>query len=648
MKSIIRLFKAIPIKNRSYSNASPKNSMINYANVSFATIGKGFIFGPEVVSNYNEKELTNLISIVENEFGITPQQMNSTFHKSWEKVRDAPMFQLVMEQIVHYITTYGFEELGIFNESTVYIPIEKLEIPALTGGINLTVIRGYTYGEIKEKIINMLNQGIALKEETIDDVVHVANVVGFSDEEIKQVKNKEVKIKLYDKLNTFPENPTEFLRYLIYKATGKTLLIKNKATIIKIKEASENTEVASLFIKYHETYGLEKLATIFYRFKPLFLAFKGYYTLSGRINKIRKMATYMHTPMKKDLINDITNMLSNCEDFKISAFENALTQVSIFRKIRLAYALKFRTRKCDSILYRIRNGKAYAKEFNYTSPIAAGLALEYVKKSIVSDIRNNVEGKRIYIPEYVVYALPATEKQFTGNFPSGSYITVPQDMIMGVYWENLPEGRVDLDLSAQSLNVGKIGWDSSYRSHDRSILFSGDLTDASKGATELFYVKHMNKDTMLMMLNFFNQHYFTKDTSVPFKIMIATKDDNQFTQGDRYIGTNHYMINPNNLICTIKSEISSTQKILGMLDINNDCKFYFIETNIGETITSKDGKYTEQSRKFLYTFYTSTITLNEILALAGAKIITEKGQTVDIDLSPENLEKDTIMKLLYK
>jgi len=87
------------------------------------------------------------------------------------------------------------------------------------------------------------------------------------------------------------------------------------------------------------------------------------------------------------------------------------------------------------------------------------------------------------------------------------------------------------------------------------------------------------------------------------------------------------------------------QKILGLLVVSPDeSRFYFSEISIGQSITSSGNKYTEQARKYLFNFYTNTISLNEILILAGAEIVREM-ESVDIDLSPENLEKDKIISL---
>ncbi len=645
MKSTIRLFKAVPITVKKKKKAS--KDLIK------STILRGFIFSPEVIANYSESKLQNFIDIIEEEIGLTPEKLNQTFHKSWNKVKTAPMEQLIIEQLIHYFTTYGFESLGIYNKESVYIPVEKLEIPELKeGGINITIIRGYTKKELKEKILDLLSSGIALKAETIEDVFEVCEFVKINEKDLAKIKNKEVKIKLYDELKIVPENPIEFLRYMIYKTTGKTLIIKNVQTEEEIKDSmnsdsntlgkiniNSNNVVIDMFAKYQKQYGLKKLAEIFYRFKPLFLAFKKNDKLKPIINKIRRMAPTYHKPMEEDYLNNITSKLKNKHTIIVSMLKEELEKVNTFRKIRLAYALNFRTGYSDGILYRIRNGKSYAKEFNFSEQKRVKKILDIVLNSIVEDIKKNVKGKKIYLPEVISYTLPATEKQFTGNIPSGSYVIVKKDMIFGIHWENLDTCRVDLDLSL--INVGgKIGWDSSYRNDEETILFSGDITDAPKprGATELFYVRRQSKEAHLLLNNYYNYEDNRDKIDVPFKIIIGQEQVSNLKQ--------NYMINPNNVKIIVPSIINVKQKILGLLvTTRNECRYYFTETGLGSFRTSFNKDYVEWAKNYLFNYYENSIKLSDILKKAGAKIVDDI-KKCDINLSPEALEKDTILNLI--
>lgn len=633
MESIIKLFRAVPIKTKQKGEV---NKILQKE-----AIQNGFILTPEVFGNYSYNELMILIGRVKKELGLSSRQMNNAFHKSWYKIKTATDEELVIEQIIHYITTYGFEALGIYNGDSVYIPTEKLNIPKINEDkIRLIVIKGYTKEEIKEKLITLLQTGIALKEDTKKDILEVALWVELNEKEIRDVKNKEVKAALYDYLNLVPESAVEFLRFLVYKATDNTLLIKNKKTIAIIK-AKKGLSVTGYLARYKQSYGLEKLAEIFLRFKPLFLAFRTNRQSKTIINKIRKLAVKNHKPMAEDYLNTVTAKIKS-GDLDMEKMIDKLSKVNIFRKIRLAYALNFRTKDINSIVYKVRNGKGYATKFDFPRVDELGLAYRFVLGSIVNDLRPQVEDKKIYIPKNIKYALPATEKQFSGNFPSGSYVTLPKNIVIGVHWENVGRSRIDLDLSMINLN-DKYGWDSNYRNEGRTLLFSGDLTDAQKpyGATELFYVKKQTKDAFIMSLNYFN---FDDETPVPFKLFIAN--------GSGSLIDKNYIVDPNKVLVSIDSKMIEHQKTLGLLVTTPDeNRFYFSETGIGDSITSRNTEATEHSRKYMMAYLENPITLNNLFLKAGATIYDDKKNAlkgIDVDLSPELLEKDTIIKLLQK
>lgn len=360
------------------------------------------------------------------------------------------------------------------------------------------------------------------------------------------------------------------------------------------------------------------------------------FKLKTTINRIRKLARKYHEPMPDDYLNEITRQIKQGWIIHEKILKEELSKANIFRKIRLAYALQFRTKSVSSILYRIRNGKGWAKSFQFTEKSTAKEILNIVEDSIVADL--DVRGKKIYIPNHMTYALPATEKQFTGDFPSGSYISVPKDMIVGIHWENTSGHRIDLDLSVVN-DEGKFGWDADYRSDDRTILFSGDMTDARKpkGASELFYVARQTTNAYLLFVNYYN---YDSEVDVPFKIIVAKEQVKNLSQ--------NYIVNPNNVFSVAKTKINQKQKVLGLLITTpEECRFYFAETYLGGSITSYGSEFSEHARRFLFAFYRNTINLGDILEMAGAEMV-DSGEGCDIDLSPENLEKDKIIQLLRR
>ncbi len=638
MRSTIRLFKCVPVKDATKIDVDTGMQ----ARFLEETIQHGFVLAPQILANYTERELEAVIATVVDEIGLSGVQLNSSFHKSWIKIHDAPINQLVMEQLVHYFTTYGFERRGIYDKDSVYIPRESLAIPEISGfedGLPLTVIKGWPKDEIMDRLMDLLASGIALKDSTLEDVVNVAIYLDVDETQISRVKNKEARVMLYDHLDKIPGDPVEFLRLVLYKATKKTLLIKSDKVIKDIK-ASANLQLVKSFQKYDDEHGFKKLAGIFNRFKPLFLAFKTNAKLKQQVNVISKLSKKHHVPMPEDYLNQVTARMKKGIEIVPSELQAHLAKVNVFRKARLAYALKFREEDPVSIMYKVRNGTAFSKEFKFPEPNVVQRVLEMVIGSIVSDLRH-LAGKKIYIPGNIVYALPSTEKQFTGDIPSGSFVDVDGAMIAGVHWQNVDTHRVDLDLSL--LNAGsKIGWDGAYRDMqgEGGILFSGDMTDASdEGAAEMFYITRQDAGNYILSLNYYNRE---KDVQVPFTIFVATSEQLDYLPSD-------HVVNPNSIVCKAVSKMDRSQKVLGLMAITDRyTRFHFSEAYIGNTASVQSKDYMRHALNYFTSFYTNPVSLNDILQQAGAIIITNKERRgeCDVDLSLENVDKGTFLNIL--
>lgn len=626
MQSTIRLFKALPIADH---NRTTENKELMKQ-----TLSKGFVFAPDVLAHYSDTEYLTIL--VDEAYGRGSEELNQTFHKSFAKVRDASIEQLFFEQIMHYFTTYGAEHFGIYSEELVYIPSEDLNAPELTDDVRVVVIRGLTKEELKDKLMTLLSSGIALHERTIADALDVAQFVSVDESDLERIANKEVKAALYDHLGIVPSNPVEFLRFVVYRATERTLLIKNGALVSEIK-GRNNTDVVKYFNIYDADHGLHRLAEVFYRFKPIFLAFRTNSALKRYVNRIRRLARRHHKPMQEDLLNSLTGRLKRGDGVNVTDFLIDLDQANLFRRIRLAYALKFRTTDADSILYRIRNGKSFATDFGFTRKEAARYFYDLTLGSITANIAQKVEGQKIFIPEGIHYGLPATEKQFTGNLPSGTWVEIGEDMVCGIHWENQDDHRIDLDLSISNA-TGKIGWDGYYRDLSEEIYFSGDLTDAPKpkGATEVFHIGQEARGVWLMNVNYYN--FGGGEVDVPFKIVAASEHRRNITFG--------YTIDPNKIVALSNSVMDVKQKMLGIVVADDDsAKFYFAESNMGNSITSRFNRHSEHALKYLVNYYTNAISLNDVLVDAGAKLVDDAAEA-DIDLSPEVADKTTFIDLL--
>lgn len=614
----IRLFNAVHVEHR------------NDATVSIETLEATIPFGYVLDAAISPDRTT--LKALNKRIGISGEQANATFHKSWEKVRSAKMEQLVLEQIIHYVTTYGFHSIGIYNPASVYIPNEKLEVPKITDDLSLTYVRGLTADQLLAEIVK-LGSGVALHEDSLDDIMTIVQTLRFDPDFVDRIGNHELQARLCGFYRRVPEDPVAFLRYLVYRVTDSSLLIKNDNLIALIKAAgpAQYRILNKLILS-----APADLASIFYRFKPIFLALKSVARDRTFFNRLRKKAVKLHRPLPIDYLNSVTGQIKKgVLDFDELALR--VSKATVFRKIRLAYALQFRLNAGRSIVYAVRNGTGWATEFEWPEELhgPTSQAFNIVFDSLIESLRPQVEGKEVFIPSSVSYALPATEKQFAGPFPFGSYVATSQDTVFGIHWFNLEDHSVDLDLSLLS-TTGKIGWDARYR--DETALFSGDLTDAPlpKGATEMFYVKN-GIAPHLVMCNYYN---FRAENPVEAKIIVANEAPKKLTE--------NYMVDVNHIVAKADISVTKKQTILGLvLTVDGQTRFYFGNLGVGCGISAQAKEHTEHARTYMTDRFATALDFRELLVAAGATVVSDEPvREPFINLSPESLTKSSILSLL--
>lgn len=558
---------------------------------------EGFIIEPdalwakkEIISYYSKEKLNG-------------NDLNKTFHKSWQKIKESSRTELLIEQINHYISTYGSN-----FQNEIYIPKEILNVPDLK--LTFKVIKAYTQEEMQEKCLSLLKSGIALKEETIDDLLYILHTeleYDFTGKE--NIRNKEAVIKIADRYDIYPENSVEFFRYVIYKTTRTTLLIKSNDLIDDIKKSKFNPTY--LF----ENFGLEKMAEIFNRFKPLFLAYKN--RAPKTINKISKLSKVYHQPLISNPLNNATNIL--LENSDLNWLENA-TPFALFKVLSACYSRMYGQ---NTFVYRIRNGKSWTKKGTATSvnELNYDFILNYLKS------KYNLSEKKFYFPKDVAFGLPTSEKMFVGNIPTGTRF-YGERLAVGIYWED-SWGANDLDLSGLNI-AGKIGWNAAYNQDNGQLMYSGDMTSAPNGAVEYLYAnKYLNTPTLVM------NSVFSGDSNCGYKIVIGKGDDISYD----------YMMNPNNLFAEAKCNSVQKQTILGML-LPKDGKQCFVLLNFGagNSHVSGTSEVSTMATNALYQQWYESISFNHLIEKLGA-IITSEKEEADFDFSLETLEKDSFTKI---
>lgn len=640
VRAVLNLFKGAPKLDEKNFPPQTLDNEKNLANGFFIT-EEAFKVCPLVA---DEK----ILAFIKDKFGQNIFELNRGFYKSFATVADSTPEKILANKLLHYMSTYGLESFGLFDRELVYIPNDALELPADAKPIKIFVVNALDAAEIKSRALKMIQSGAALSEETLEDLIAVIKFLGM-ELNVDDVPNKEFAIRLCKLLNILPDDPVQFLRCMIYDLTGSTLLIKDAATIFALKMKTD-VDVNEKFSRYIERNGLAKLAGVFHRFKPLWLAFKPHSAyMCTTINKMRKLADRHHKPAPPKFLERLTS----AEKISLNELKAELANVTPFRKVSLANALLYRTAAPESIVYNIRNGKAFAEDFHGGLKFDAQKILDVIVGSIVEDLSPNVSGKKIFIPDRFVYAVPVSEKKFVGNIPYGSsYAFEKNSVVVGVHWFNLAddkgaEDRVDLDLHLNS-DKRDLGWQNDFNdenfidSKERKVIFSGDMTDApidKGGATEAFFVGETLTDEVLMLnLNDYNRVNHS-DVAVPFKLILADVAQEKI---DR-----KYLLDAHEIGFCVPSEISSGEMFLGFLlsDESGAKKFYFFSRSTGERIVARSDELTDKVTSAMLTTFNSCLNLNELLRRAGAVLDDVTADDCDLNLDPAEVTKDILLGL---
>ena len=565
----------------------------------------GFIIAPKAVWAKD-----NIIRYYQQE-KLNGNDLNQTFHKSWSKIKHSSRYELLLEQIKHYVSTYGSN-----FQAEIYIPNEVLEVPEVA--LSYKVINAYSKKQMTEKCLFLLKTGIALKEETIDDLLAIlVDELSYSFTGDEKIKNKEAIAKLASVYNILPTNTMDFFRYIILMTTGNSLLIKNSMVILAIKESKYNPAVQ------FKAFGLQKLAEIFNRFKPLFLAYKN--KCPKTINKISKLAKKHHKPLVQNPLNKASSQLFFAAD---SHWLDNATPFALFKALSACYT---RWKGQDAFVYRIRNGKSWIKQVNekwagYSSYKKTLNQQNY--EFLLSYLMDKYDllDKKIYLPDDIIFALPTSEKMFVGNIPTGTRF-YGKKLAVGVYWRN-EWGANDLDLSGLNI-TGKIGWDADYRQYD-NLMYSGDITNAPDGAVEYLYANQGLSAPTLVKNN-----VYSGDSDCTYKIIIGRGDDINY----------NYMMNPNKLFAEIKCKAIQRQMILGIFipEGSRQC-FTLLNFGAGHTRVSGNSQLSTIATRALYQQWSAPLTFNDLVRDLGAEIVKDPNEA-DVGFDIDGLERDSFIKI---
>ena len=606
----MKTFNGDLVKLFNISIEDPRNE-VDYVTLNNSAMQVGYIVHPDAC-NLATQEFIYSIS----------GNVNSTFYQNWEDVTSKTRFELFIDQLLHYVTTYGTdfacEGNGYVPNSTpvgpVYISLFK----------DYKVIMPCTEEDVYNRCMDMLTSGIAMKQATIETVVdYVVEYVTMNDLlttgefDIDDIANREAVTLLCDELGIAPNKKFDLFRYIMYKTTGSTLIIKNKPTINAIIRSNTQFDFNTLSDKQ-----LIGLASIFYRFKPLFLAFKktcntgAYYStpVTSRnahvINKIRRMAPKYHTPLAESVM---TTMLGKAHDSTV--ITETAAQMNTFQIIRLMNTIIERLNRTDEkAMYIVRNGKMFVKDAKSYDGMITYYATVFniLKNELVS--RLSEKATYVKYPKNMVLACPTSEKNFVGDLPFGTYMDLQDsDSFIGIYWKE-EWGTHDFDLSVLNIDGIKVGWYSRYYSDNQDVVYSGDMTSARPEATEIMLFKKGATDGSVMV-----NRYNGRDGS-KFRFFGGVEPNMKLKR--------NYMVDPNFIKFSADVVSDTVEQTIGLL---NDGRFYVMALGSGNSIVSFH-KGSKQNERYYASVLKaqSYLKLNYILSAAGF---------IDVD-SVEELPKD--------
>lgn len=534
------------------------------------------------------------------------------FYNNYNEVTSKSRGELWVDQVIHYFTTYGYEALGI--KANAWIPSDELKPPEDYPN-KFKVIQFLSVDECKARFTSFLKESLtSIKDEQERYFLETLFDTDYYLGKIENIKSKEVKMIYYKIWGIVPNDPEDFLRLLVYLCTNKVTLIKDKETIETIKNCDYRFNAKTYFELYPD---YTKLAEIFFRYKPIFLAFKKHEGCAPIINKIRRLADTYHKPQPQVGVKNY----SQCSELEKANIRKNASNRELVKLINY-YLNRYNN------LYNIRNGKIWIGE-EKTERIYPAFDLIPLLRELQNRLQDIYKDKLFLLPKDLTYAIPTTEKQMMGPIPWGSFVKAPQNQVsIGISWENQEDIRVDLDLHARN-SLQHIGWNWQYYSYEHDIVYTGDMTDAEHGASEAIGFFDYNEEEPYIFS--INKYSGPKNTKFNFFINEATKEKNPFNKSKQ-------------LITPITMSIESDMQ----LGFFRDGYFVFCGGSLSEGRIPRENR--ENYFNAFVNKYNNILALNEsfIQDVLGGKVIYEIPEKAEkyIDLRPEALSKNTLLDLI--
>lgn len=640
-KYAVRLFKAIPrdVVMKSGHSANAVNWSQCFEHGFLVINDRGDIMSDISVEAWR---------IIDDIFGKNAVQFNNTFYQDFRTVRDMTNLERILDQLMHYMSTYGREMVGL--EARPYIPVRDFDFEGIPE-MNISVDQILVIQMVDDKVLGDMvdNMVKTVKAPNIMMRTGFQYLWPYMSVTDKDIQSFELKCIYYDETGRVPSQNIDFLRYIVYKTTGRPMLIKDRTTIEIIKRANPDYKLIGLWQKCD----VNSMAEIFYRYKPLFLAFKHIGTLRGWhehtasnpnmahvINRIRRAAVEHHKPLDEASVQNMIRMY-----IEGKSVAHLVAKASNRDLVKIINSLLNSLEAEQPRVFNIRNGKAYVaegviktrKEYQKRNEM-----MTYIYNQLIARMGDKYKNVVFVMPEHIEYTVPTSEKQMVYTYPWGTRIKVPGEggYTMGMHWFDQHNQRVDLDLHMNGINGTHIGWNAGY--YNSETTYSGDMTAAPQpnGAAEAVEFRTRNNDYNMTI------NKFSGPDSVDFKLFVSK----EHVGGDR----NKFTYRPaDDLIPTIPMQFVGNDGNTMNIGITYKGDFYFYGSRISSGIVPAQNY--NQFIQGVSAKITSMLLMREFLEDCGATIMIQApdsavNQTGDemavIDLSPEALIPTTLFEVI--
>lgn len=640
-KYAVRLFKAIPremvMKSGHSANAINWSQCFEHG---FLVINdRGDIMSDISVEAWR---------IIDDIFGKNAVQFNSTFYQDFRTVRDMTNLERVLDQIMHYMSTYGREMVGL--EARPYIPVRDFDFEGIPG-MNISVDQILVIQMVDDKVLGDMvdNMVKTVKAPNIMMRTGFQYLWPYMSVSDKDIQSFELKCIYYDETGRVPSQNIDFLRYMVYKTTGRPMLIKDRTTIEIIKRANPDYKLIGLWQKCD----INSMAEIFYRYKPLFLAFKHIGTLRGWhehtasnpnmahvINRIRRAAVEHHKPLNEASVQNMIRMY-----IQGKSVAHLVAKASNRDLVKIINSLLNSLEAEQPRVFNIRNGKAYVaegvtktrKEYQKRNEM-----MTYIYNQLIARMGDKYKNVVFVMPEHIEYTVPTSEKQMVYTYPWGTRIKVPGDggYTIGMHWFDQNDQRVDLDLHMNGINGAHIGWNAGY--YNSEATYSGDMTAAPQpnGAAEAVEFRTRNNDYNMTV------NKFSGPDNVDFKLFVSKG----------HVGSTGYKFTyhpEDDLIPTIPMQFMGLDGNTMNIGIVRRGDFYFYGGRISSGIVPAQNY--NQFIQGVSAKISSMLLMKEFLEDCGATVmsqvpdsaVNQEGEEMAvIDLSPETLIPTTLFDVI--